>query len=576
MVHFGSLTAGNRVTTHVRALAIAIALCVGGGVIPSSQRAAPAVADLVLRNGRVFTIDDDNRVVSAVAIAGNRIVAVGDDQGIGRWVGAETESVDLRGRVVVPGFIDAHSHVSSVVESERLRVPIAVPPLRNVEEIIAALRARQKRLPRGAWIVGQGTFNQVMPTRQELDEAFPDNPVDLWWSAHDHLINHRAAVELGLNKDTPEPRGAGRFERTADGEPMILRDADVAFPRPHLSEAEMKEGLRDVLIDKYLRHGVTTVADLSGAAGLRHYRALHAEGRLPVRVNVSFITRGEGLDTVLSGPATGAGDDWIRIGAIKLFADGVWGTTAAVYKPFWQGSGTTWIPNNRGGLEYGQEQMNRVVLEAHRAGWQVWVHANGDRAQDQVLDAFENAQAVFPRADSRHRIEHFANFLVQDPERTAQRLARMKRGNVIPSTTVAFLWRLTDTNVEEPDVKFFPMKTLIDLGFRPPGAPDMTGSQRENSNPLFSVERAVARTTKYGTVVQPEEAVSVLDGIRMFTRWSAYANFLETSRGTIEVNKLADLVVLRTDPFTAAPDALDDIAVDLTILDGRIVHRAPR
>jgi len=542
----------------------------------SSQQPEPRSADLVLRNGKIITVDDENRVVSAVAISGNRIVAAGSDATIERWTGPATNVVDLRGRVLVPGFVDSHTHVGSVVESEKLRVPIAAPPLKGVDDIMAALVARQKTLPTGAWIVGQGTFNQVMPSREQLDKAFPDNPVDLWWSAHDHLINHRAAVELGLDKSTPEPEGSGRFERTSDGEPMILRDANVTFPRIRLSDGEQREALRDVLRDSYLKYGVTTVADLSGSMALRHYRELHSTGRLPVRVNVSFIARGASLDTILNGPHSGEGDDWIRMGSIKLFADGVWGTTAAVYKPFWNGSGTTWVPDNRGGLEHSQEEMNALVLKAHRAGWQIWVHANGDRGQDQVLTAFENAQSAFPRPDSRHRIEHFGNFLVQDGSRTTERLARLKRGRIIPSTTVAFLWRLTDTNVMEPDVKFFPMKTLIELGFQPPGAPDMTGSQRENSNPMFSIARAVARTTKYGTVVQPEEAVSVMDGIKMFTRWSAYANFLEASRGSVEVGKLADMVVLHADPTTAPIATIGDITVDMTILDGKVAFRADR
>jgi hypothetical protein len=253
--------------------------------------------------------------------------------------------------------------------------------------------------------------------------------------------------------------------------------------------------------------------------------------------------------------------------------DGVWGTTAAVYKPVWKGSGTTWIANNFGGVSRDQETLNRQILEAHKAGWQVWVHANGDRAQDMVLTAIEAAQKAFPREDARHRIEHFGHFLAQDPQRTEERLARMKRDNVIPSPQVAFLWRLTEENMKEPDVKFFPMATLIKLGFRPPGGSDTLGTQNFATNPLFSVSVAVNRKTKYGQPANPEEAISRMDAIRMFTIWAAYGGFQEKTRGSIETGKLADLAVLSGDPLTVPAEHLLDLTVDYTILDGKIAYQ---
>jgi predicted amidohydrolase YtcJ len=281
-----------------------------------------------------------------------------------------------------------------------------------------------------------------------------------------------------------------------------------------------------------------------------------------------------GFDAVSqSGLRTGFGDDWIRIGAIKLVIDGVWGTTAATYKPAWKGSGTTWVPNNTGGITTTQEDFNKRVLEPHRAGWQIWVHANGDRGQDMVLTAFENAQKLHPRPDARHRIEHFAHFLVQDPQRTAERLARMKRGNVIPSPQVVFLWRLTDVNVKEPDVKFFPMKRLIDMGFKPSGGSDTLGTQNFATNPMFAVSVAVNRKTKFGTSANAEEAIQPLEAIKMLTIWAAYSGFEERVKGSIEAGKLADLVVLSEDPLTAARERIAGIRADITIIDGKVVYQ---
>jgi predicted amidohydrolase YtcJ len=539
----------------------------------TAQAAGAEEASLVLRGGKILTMDDRDAVASAVAVVGGRIAAVGADGDIAGWIGPGTKIIELKGRTVTPGFIDAHSHALAFAITDRTRTSIALPPLKSINEILAALKAHQARVGPGKLIIGQGTFNQNMPTRAQLDATFPDNPVILIWSMHDFLINHQAALALGLSAATPEPGGMGRIERTADGEPMILRDTGIHLPEEKLDYETQKTALRETLSNYFVRYGVTTIADLSGPEALRYYQDMKSAGDLPLRVNVSFVVRKTELDDlVATGVRTGFGDDWLKIGSIKLFADGVWGTTAAVYKPFWQGSGTTWIPNNVGGLNLEPPQLQSLLGRAHAAGWQVWVHANGDRAQDEVLTAVEMAQTAVPRRDARHRIEHFANFLVQDPQRTDRRLQRMASNGVIPSTTVAFLWRLTDVNIREPDMKFFPMRTLVERGFHPPGAPDMTGSQRENHNPLFSIERAVARTTKYGSVVQPEEAVSVMDGLRMFTRWSAEANFLEKDRGTVEVGKLADFVVLGADPLKAKPRAIRDIPVQMTIIDGKVVY----
>ena len=192
-----------------------------------------------------------------------------------------------------------------------------------------------------------------------------------------------------------------------------------------------------------------------------------------------------------------------------------------------------------------------------------------------TIAAYEAAQKAYPRPDARHRIEHFAHFLVQDPERTEERLSRMKQAGIIPSPQVAFLWRLTDEGVKEPNVKFFPMKTLLDEGFHPAGGSDTLGTQNFATDPMFSIAVAVNRKTKYGTPVQAEEAISVMDAIKMFTIWAAYGGFEEKVKGSIEPGKLADLVVLSSDPLAARPEDLADIQADLVILDGKVAYERP-
>ncbi|MHA6767168.1 amidohydrolase [Sphingobium ummariense] len=530
-------------------------------------------ADLVLVNAKVITVDAKERIAHSVAVLGNRIVAV---DGTDEWVGPTTRVIDLKGRTLLPGFIDAHSHVEGMADVQAHTIDIQAPPLKDGKAIIARLKEAQKALPPRAWLRGNGTYNQVMPTREELDEAFPDNPVRLDWSAHDNLINHAAAVALKLDRTFPDPpKGStGRLERNKDGEVTIIRDYKVDFPVDAFPYAEKKEALRKVLRDFYLHRGVTTVSDLSTADAYRAYQDLKDAGQLPTRVRMNpFIRQPAQLDALLTtGMRTGLGDDMLMVGAVKIILDGVWGTTAAVYKPFWNGSGTTFIPNNIGGTSRSQEQLTREIVAAHGAGWQVEIHANGDRAQDMTLNAYEAAQKAYPRPDARDRIEHFAHFLVQDEARTEERLRRMVADRIIPSAQVAFLWRLTDTNIREPGIQFFALRRLIDLGLHPTGGVDNIGTQPFATYPMFSIQRAVARDTKYGRIVQPEQAITVMEAIKMFTIWAAEANFLEKSLGSIEIGKIADFVVLGGDPLTTPKTKLSEIPVEMTILDGKIQY----
>lgn len=551
---------------------------------------APRPADLVLINGKVVTVDARSTIARGVAVRGNRIVAVGD---VGRYRGARTRVIDLKGRTLLPGFIDAHSHVGGMAEVEAHTIDIQVPPLKDGAAVIARLKEAAASLPAGAWLIGNGTYNQTMPTREALDAAFPDNPVDLRWSAHDHLINHKAAAIMGLDRSFPDPPAgtASRFERTPDGEIAIIRDAQVPWPKgmiPAFTPAERKEAVRRILDDFYLKRGVTTVSDMSDAASYTAMAQLKAEGRLPTRVRLNFLIgplQHAGITIASSkdpdpvgqieamGYKPGGGSDWLRVGAIKFIQDGVWGTTSAVYRPHWKGSATTWKPDNIGGVTYQQDELDALVGDAYRRGWQVQIHANGDRSQDMVLDAYEAAQARYPRADARLRIEHFAHFLSVDPQRTERRLERMLHDRVIPSMQVAFLWRLDGTNAAEPDVKFFPLKTLIAKGLHPAGGVDTIGTQNFATNPFFSIARAVNRDTKYGNIIQPEEAIGVMDAIRMFTIWSAEANFLDRELGSIEVGKLADLVVVDADPLTVPKAAVGSVTVDMAIVDGKIAYQ---
>lgn len=526
-------------------------------------------ADLVLRGGKVITVDARDTIASAVAVRGNRIAAVGTDGQISRWIGPRTEVVELSGRTLLPGFIDAHTHVDGTAENEHFRVQIQAPPLSGPEEILVKLKARASELPKGSWIVGQGTYAQPMPERADLDRELPDHPVLLRWSAHDFLINRKAAETSGITKNTPNPEG-GTIEHGPDGEPVILRETATRLAKvPPPTYAEMREAIRQSLHDLFLAQGVTTVYEMPHAVEpVRIYQELRDSGELPVRLSISFFI-GPGYafeleDLLKTGLRTGFGDDWLKIGAVKIILDGA-GVSAATYDPH---PGTT---DNRGTLSRDPELLAKQVLAAHKAGWQIWIHAIGDRAQDIALDAFEAAQKALPRAAARHRIEHFGNAVVLN--RAEERYERMSRGKFIPVPEASFLWASTGARRPRSGITSYAIKTLIERGFHPPGNSDTLGTMTRAINPWFPITRAVLRTSRDGTEVDPEEAITVMEGIRMHTLWAAESGFEEELKGSIEVGKLADLVAVSGDPLTVSPDRIMDLRAEMTIVDGKIAFR---
>ena len=535
------------------------ALC----IVLSATFAIAQDADLVLRGGKVVTVDGDGTVAEAIAVKGNRIAIVGTNAAIDELVGPATLVIELRGRTLLPGFIDAHNHVEGSAHGQFFRLPVSVPPLKTAEDVLDKVRERASELPPGTWIEGQGTYYQPMPTREQLDTAVPDHPVVIRWSAHDVIANSKAMQMSGIDRNTPHPAG-GHIERGPDGEPTgIFRDARQLLDLPQPSYADTLRVIPPTLRELWLENGVTTVYTMDTLEGVRALQELRRRGELPpVRLSISFMLSRFDLDGLLStGIHTGFGDNWIKIGAIKILFDGVWGTTAATYEPHY---GTT---DNYGNLSRSGEQLREEVMKAHAAGWQIWIHCNGPRAQDLALDAFEAALEKYPRPDHRHRIEHFANFLVDD-----KILDRMKRLGVIPVPQASFIWRTTDELLyQEGRPRLYILSTLIERGFRPPGNADSVGTQPFSINPMFSFTRAVLRTSKFGSEVDPDEAISVMDAIRMHTIWAARSGFEEDIKGSLEPGKLADMVVLSKDPLSVSPEDLMSIQAMITIVDGRIV-----
>jgi len=525
-------------------------------------------ADLVLLEGKVITVDKNDSIAEAVAVKNGTIVAVGHNSEIAKLAGPQTQMVHLDGRSVLPGFIDAHTHLEGIAAFHRM-LDIHVPPLKGVDDILERVRNEVKVKKPGEWIVGAGGWGQVLPTRQQLDLVAPDNPVVLRESAHVQILNSKALQLLGIDKNTVPPLGGNIYKDSVTGEPTgkiqeMPRVWQSKIPPP--SYEVRKQSLKEVMED-FTRKGVTTIYDFPSADGMRIYQELRDEHQLPLRLRWQIILSQTDLQfahfVIDHGPRTGFGDNWLRLGGIKLFVDGE--TESAVrYDP--PGQREKWV----GGLRITQEELNDIVLRAHKAGFQIWTHALGDKAQDMILEAYERAETLAPRPDPRHRIEHAGNN--EAGPTTVEQLERMKRLGVIPVPTGAWIYLGHSAFKTQAQVPFI-YRTMLDHGLRPPGTSDSLGSMPESMDPFFSMWAMVTRRTRDGTFNAPEEAITIKEAIHSYTIDGAYSGFEEKTKGSIELGKLADLIVVSADPLTIPSEQIKDIHVVMTVIDGKIVWR---
>lgn len=524
-------------------------------------------ADIILVNGKVITVDARDTIATAVAVRDGRFIAVGDDAAIRAYAGPNTREIDAGGRAVLPGLIDAHTHLEGIATFHQM-LDVHVPPLKDVDAILGKVRERAAETPEGDWIVGAGGWNQPLPTRAQIDAVAPNHPVVLRESAHVQILNSLALQKAGIDRNTEPPRG-GHIYKEANGEPTgKIQEMFEVWARhvPPATYAQQKKALHEVL-DDFRAKGVTTVYDFPSGDGMRMYQEMKEAGELPIRLRWQIFISPYGPQftkefpafALSYGPRTGFGDDWLRLGGVKIFIDGE-SESAVRYDP--PGQRETWI----GGVRYTQEELDDLVKRAHDAGFQVFTHALGDKAQDMILDAYEKAMTANPRPDPRHRIEHAANQEAGDT--TPEQLDRMKRLGVIPVPTGAWI-HLGQAYTTQSSVPFI-YRTLLDNGHRPPGNSDSLGSMPESTNPFFSMWAMVTRMTRTGDRMAPEQATTIMEAIRGYTIDGAYSGFEERSRGSIEAGKLADLVVLSDDPLTVPADAIKDIRPVMTMVGGGI------
>jgi len=539
--------------------------------------------DLILFNGKIITVDPKDTVVEAVAVKGGIIVGVGTTSEAKSLVKGETKAIDLEGKTVVPGFIDAHTHLDCTATHTKLAMSLHIPPVKYVKtsgavesmgDILKVINQKVQQTPKGEWIIGQGRFaletDGNSPTKQQLDDIAPDHPVMVRYNAHTHLLNSKALelakiTEGGPSQDELEKFAVGakiiRDQGTGEPTGRVIECGDWIFPMYNPFSYEQLKGAIKKTCQEAVSFGVTSIQEFtSWPESARIFQELYNDGELPLRVQLCPAVWGlyktVDLDCLLKlGIQTGFGNEWIKFGRAKIFVD----VEGYDEKGHW----ITWP-------RISQEKLDELVLRAYKAGIGVMMHATSREGQKMAINSVETAMKDIPAVDHRARIEHFAGDYWQEG------LKRMKRLGMIPvPTPYSSLGWYGDAWLEshQPGDKAVIYRTLLDEGFMPPGNSDSMGTEPEALNPWWSIWCAVDRKTRSGQSICPEEGVTVMEAIRIYTMNSAYSGFEERIKGSIEVGKIADLVILTEDPLTVAKEEIQNIEVEMTIIGGKMVYQ---
>lgn len=529
-------------------------------------------ADLVLLNGKIWTVNEKQSEAEAIAVIGNRIAAVGSSQEIRKWIGAQTKVIDLQGKRVVPGFNDAHVHFldgGQGLASVQLRDAASPEEFRKRIEEFAA------KLPKGRWVLNGNWDHENwkpanLPTRQLIDTVTPDNPVFInRLDGHMCLANSLALKLAGVTRDTKDPDG-GTVVRDANGEPTgVLKDAAMSYVYkviPDPTEDEMIEAIKAAM--RYAaENGVTSVQDMSASPEvLGVYQKLLARGEQTVRISGHQpLAQWERLARI--GIRAGFGNDKLKIGGLKGFADGSLGsTTALFFAPYLDDPKTSGLPSDE---MFPESKMRDRIIAADKAGLQVAIHAIGDKANKTILDFFAEAEKQNGSRDRRFRIEHAQHLRQEDIKRFGSRhvVASMQPYHAIDDG------RWAENRIGPERAKgTYAFRSLLDAGAVLAFGSDWFVAPME---PLMGIYGAVTRRTLDGKRPNgwvPEQKITVAEAVKAFTLGSAYASFDEKNKGSIEAGKLADFVVLSADIFKINPIEIEKAKVMITIFDGKVLY----
>jgi predicted amidohydrolase YtcJ len=562
---------------------------------PTGQQAP---VDMVVVNAKVLTVDARNTQAEAIAIRGNTITAVGTTAAIRQMAGPQTRVVDAGGRTVVPGFIESHVHATGAARGE---VSQRFIQLNSIQEIRDWVRARAAEAGPGGWVqLPRVDVTRIkegrLPEKADLDEAAPNNPTVYTWqyaNRNIQVLNAAAIKTAKISKATVAPKGCtihfaenGEFTGRMENCQSLLH-----IPEREVTASQYLDSLA-ALMKKYNEVGITSIGERSSnAAGFHDYQQLKSEGRLPLRVRVTIrIGTGDNSEAAIERIISGVGvkydegDDWVRVGPLKIGIDGgaLYGT-AMMREPYPASSHALYgITDPKYSGEFGRgagltaDGVRNYVRVGNRLGWQLSSHVTGDRGVDIVLDAIEAANKEKSMLDKRYNIIH-AYFASAD---TARRAASL---GAVVDTQPMWFYKDGDALLKALGPKymntFIGVKTWKDNGVTVAlNADHMQGFDPVNAlnpyHPLLAMQATITRKTQGGQVIGPAERISRLDALRMTTINAAYIGFEEKKKGSIEAGKLADLAILTGDFLTVPEDQMMNIKSYMTIVDGKVVYEA--
>lgn len=526
-------------------------------------------ADLILKNGKIYTMNDNNDIYESVAVKDGRVEVVGTWEELEKMVNEQTKVIDLVGKTVVPGFIDAHQHIVSF-GFNLLNVNCGV---NSIKEMVKAIEERAKTLQPDEWIIGFG-FDEANYVEGRLphknDFAHIKNPIYITrFCLHTAVVNDRALELAGVTVETEFGSG-GKIEKDTQGVTGILREAAMDLVRKKIPPYNINQIKKAITLanNHYIKEGITTVHEAGMGFytdSLTEYTALKemaSNGEVDIRVYGMILEKFWDQMEEENLLTDDVENDFFKIGSIKMFSDGALSSqTAAMTNEYVDPAGT------KGLFMYEKEELEAKVLRAHKAGKQLAIHAIGDAAVGVVIGAYEKAIAAHPREDHRHRIEHCG--VVNE-----QLLDRIEKSNVIPVPHPGVVYVAGDVykRVLTPEVLkgLYNTKTFIKRGLQPAFSSDCPVVP---SAPLYNIYAAITRETSSGDIIGEEEKISIYEAVTMYTKNAARAAFNENEQGTICPGKYADFVVLPEDFMNFSPKQVKDAEIEMTIVNGKVKYK---
>lgn len=554
--------------------AVGLSLALMAGMVPAAMAAEPAeTADSIYINGNIYTVDDDFTTATAMAVKGDRILYVGDQEGAEAYLGAGTQVTDLEGKTVLPGLIEGHMHINNLGENH-LKLDCY---FKSKEDILEMVRQAAEAAEPGQWIQGSGWLDTLWetpgyPTKEELDAVAPDNPVILIRSDnHMCWVNSKALELAGITKDTPEPQG-GQILKTDDGELLGCLTDNAAVMVINIIPAWSAEEQKNAILmaqEELFSYGFTSAMDAGTKVNyLQHYEDLYESGELKLRIYamplISSTDSAEADYIRENGPVSGLYDDHLSILGVKVLGDGALGSRGSALLEDYSDA-----PGTKGEYRFTDEQMYEAVKLAYDNGYQTGVHAIGDGTNHQVLNAYERVMEENPREDARLRIEHFQIITAEDMQRALDM-------GILPA--MQFTHATSDSNMAEDRIgserikTAYAWRTVLDAGSIIIGGSD---APVEKVNPFHGLYAGVTRMTRAGEPEggwYPEQKVTREEALRAFTIWAAYGQFEEDLKGSLEPGKLADFIIIDRDYMTCPEADIKDIQVLATYVGNELVY----